>query len=156
MYTLRIPFFRWSKKYLSQPQVPLIKPYNDTFEPYNDCRAYRYKVQIVILYQILSADKCSKMWYKRTLSAIHRRAADPGFALPVPGRSSKSQADLFSANLDFYALFFDRSRPGADAAELVNPGISHIEELLRGLPAAVPASAVDQYDLIRVRQLFRT
>ena len=54
--------------YLDELYVPCFispkinKPYNDTFEPYNDCRTYRYKVQIVILYQILSADKTQKMW----------------------------------------------------------------------------------------------
>ena len=63
----------------------------------------------MVLYQIISAEKCSKMLYKRSRSAIHRSGGD-----------RQSQADLFSANLGFCALFFDRSRPGADAAELVN------------------------------------
>ena len=42
--------------------VVVIRNRHRTFELYNDCRAYRYKVQIVILYQILSADKFKKMW----------------------------------------------------------------------------------------------
>ena len=34
------------------------KTYNDTFELYNDCRAYRYKVQIVERYDFVSNPQC--------------------------------------------------------------------------------------------------
>ena len=49
----------------------------------------------------------------------------------------------------------DLSGPGVDPAEFVDVGISHVRKLLRCLLGSVPASAVNQDDLIQIREFFR-
>ena len=50
---------------------------------------------------------------------------------------------------------YNITRPVDNAAELVDICIAHIKKLLRGLLTAVSAPAVDQNDLVKVRQFLR-
>ena len=68
---------------------------------------------------------------------------------------------FFISNLPFRLRFIrigichDLTGPVIDPAELIDVGIPNHKQLLCRLPAAVPAAAVHQDDLIKVRKLFR-
>ena len=56
---------------------------------------------------------------------------------------------------DALFLFFCIIGPVHDPAEVIHLGVTRLYEFFRSLRAAVTASAVDQYLLIRVRQFLQ-